>query len=161
MTKPSAMLYVITVSYLVETYFKHRSGYKYEDFVGNVAFESIFLLLCLWKEVLDCLFRCKVCFYRHWQSMDVLLHSSPSGNKGHPFYQTKFQMCWDSKILVLVLSRETTPLIRPLFHCRRGGLIRKKLQEWCQKLLYKVKQTKLLASQANFISFNCLSIHYH
>ena len=47
MTKPSSMLYVVTVSYLGETYFKHRSGYKDEDFVGSVAFESIFLLLCL------------------------------------------------------------------------------------------------------------------
>ena len=39
----------------------------------------------------------------------------------------KFQMHWDSKILTNCPPQERppTPLIRPIFHCRRGGLIKR------------------------------------
>ena len=41
-------------------------------------------------------------------------------------YHARFQIQWDSKMLIIFfLSRETTPLIWPLFfHWRRGDLLR-------------------------------------
>ena len=44
--------------------------------------------------------------------------------KVHPSYKVIFQIHNDSKILFkLLTSREATPLILPLFHCRKGGFI--------------------------------------
>jgi hypothetical protein len=48
--------------------------------------------------------------------------------EGHSSNENRFQMNWDSKILLnCPTPREVTPIIRQLFHCRRDGLIIERL----------------------------------
>ena len=45
--------------------------------------------------------------------------------KGQPYCQVKVQRHWDGiNNTILSLSKETTPLVRPLFHCRNASHIR-------------------------------------
>ena len=66
----------------------------------------------------------------------LYIYSSPPLTKCHSSYQTRFQMHWDSKILVNCHPQERLPLVRQFFHCRRGGLITFQITSagmWLQK----------------------------
>ena len=79
-----------------------------------------------------------------------------------PSCEARFQICWDSKILLnCLLSKEATPLIRWLLHCRRDVIIRGRLL-YCLVTLHNSPITILLqsivysSSVLNYKLTNCI-----